>query len=54
MLEKFLNKKVQIYATLYGAQAMRKGIITAIDENFIELDSGEIIAKKAITIVKPL
>ena len=54
MLEKFLNQKVQILATLYGAATMKKGTITAIDENFIELDNSEIVAIKAITTVKPL
>lgn len=49
MLEKFLNEKVEIVYTPYGLAGFTiKGVITAIDENFVELDNNEIIAIKFI------
>lgn len=61
MLEKFLNKDVLInianYAITLGnvsKGAYRKGTVTAIDDNFIELDNDEVIAIKYITTIKSL
>ena len=54
MLEKFLNKKVQVRYTIYGHFLIGKGIITNIDENFIELDNDQIIAIKYVTDIKSL
>ena len=58
MLEKFLNKKVKVYISNYGAGSpsdavnLKEGTITALDENFIELDSDEIIAIRYIRNIK--
>ena len=66
MLEKFKNKKVLIciaqYAAAYdkivlGAQVhalQRQGIVTNIDDNFIELDNNEVIAIKYIATIKSI
>ena len=55
MLEKFLNKEVQIRYTGY-AQACysKKGIVTKIDDNFIEVDNDEIIAIRYILTIKSI
>ena len=66
MLEKFLNKKVRICLAEYAktldhmptgfkgtlSYYLREGIVTKIDENFIELDNDEVIAIKYITTIK--
>ena len=55
MIEKFLNKKVQIVYTGYSnAFYSLKGIVTKIDDNFIEVDNDEIIAIKYIMTIKSL
>lgn len=55
MLEKFLNKKVQVRYTFYSSGFFAiKGIVTKIDENFIEVDNDMIIAKKYIVDIKSL
>lgn len=53
MLEKFLNKKVKIFIYNYGASPMatidvKEGTVTALDENFIELDNDQVVAIKCI------
>ena len=55
MIEKFLNEKVQIIYTAYSDSFFSlKGIITKIDDNFIEVDSNQIIAIKYIISIKSL
>lgn len=55
MLEKFLNKKVQIMYTGYSeGQYSEKGIVTKIDDNFIEVDNDKIIAIKYILTIKSI
>lgn len=67
MLEKFLNKKVLICIANYAAATevmasmknpyaplQRKGTVTNIDNNFIELDNNEVIAIKYITTIKEI
>jgi len=55
MLEKFLNEKVQIIYTAYSDNYFNlKGIITKIDDNFIEVDSNQIISIKYIISIKSL
>ncbi len=67
MLEKFLNKNVLICIANYAAaaetlpafgnplaQVQRKGRVTRVDENFIELDNNEIVAIKYISTIKSL
>ena len=63
MLEKFLNKKVLICISQYAAAitgiggpnaVQRKGVVTNIDDKFIELDNDEIIAIQYITTIKSL
>ena len=54
MLEKFKNKKVQVRYTYYAHFLIAKGIITNMDENFIELDNDQIIAIKYVTDIKSL
>ena len=54
MLEKFLNKKVQIRYTIYGNFINAKGVLTNLDENFIELDNDEVIAIRYILSIKSL
>ena len=51
MLEKYLNKKVKIYATSMYNTAMgtisrvsRVGVVTDVDDKFIELDNNSVIA----------
>ena len=62
MLEKFLNKEVVIEEKLYATastlsiskfqaptyQNKLEGIITAIDDEFIELDNNALVARKFI------
>ena len=61
MLEKYLNKEVIIEEKLYNIQSTRKedkwfletlnkisGTITAIDEDFVELDNTSLISRKFI------
>ena len=66
MLEKFLNKKVLICIPTYaaacekvvmGAQlhsVQRRGIVTNVDDNFIELDNDEVVAIKYIATIKSI
>ena len=67
MLEKFKNKKVLIciadYAAAidfkkqgrsYASSRQREGIVTNLDENFIELDNDQIISIKYITSIRTL
>ena len=55
MLEKFLNQKVQVRYTGYTTGFyMGKGILTNIDDNFIELDNDLIVTKKYIIDIKSL
>ena len=57
MLEKFLNKKVLISTKNFASARMElqmKGTVTAIDDNFIELDNDEVIAIKYIARIKSL
>ena len=55
MLEKFLNKKVQVRYTGYTeARYAAKGIITNIDDEFIELDNNLIVTRKYILDIKSL
>ena len=68
MLEKFLNKEVMIclanYASAYSfekvsfganlAHLQRRGRVTRVDENFIELDNDEVVAIRYIAIIKSL
>lgn len=64
MLEKYLNKEVIVEEKLYqysstisqskmaqmaiGTQNRTEGILTAIDDNFIELDHNQLIARNHI------
>lgn len=57
MLEKFLNKKVEILISSYGTPYVgminsyaikHTGIVTNIDSNFIELDNNKVIQIKYI------
>ena len=64
MLEKFLNKKVLICIANYASAAemivfnrpleavQRKGTVTNVDENFVELDNNELVAIKYICTIK--
>ena len=68
MLEKFLNKKVEILIASYARVAnkvavgvkqsvefgLRKGIVTNVDNNFIELDNDEVVAIKYIVTIKSI
>ncbi|MBQ6992359.1 MAG: hypothetical protein IJN50_05585 [Clostridia bacterium] len=54
MIEKFLNKRVQIVGTVYSRHFIMKGIMTACNNEFVELDNNEIIAIKYIFSVKSL
>ena len=51
MLEKFLNKKVKVYIKEYG---LRKGTITSINADFIELDNNIVIQIKYIIYVESI
>ncbi|MBP3707337.1 MAG: hypothetical protein J6J36_01850 [Clostridia bacterium] len=53
MLEKYLNRKVGV--CIFNATQIpgfEKGIVTAVDENFIELDNDLTIAIKYIISIK--
>ena len=59
MLEKFLNKKVEIIATAHGSMIglgksalFVSGTITGVDANFIELDNNSAINIKYIISIK--
>ena len=52
MLEKFLNKKVEILYTTYNYRVVESGIITNIDENFIELDNNKVLQIKFICTIR--
>lgn len=67
MLEKFLNKNVLICFANYASATevtpsfsnpysavQRKGIVTNIDNNFIELDNDEVVAIKYIATIKSI
>ena len=63
MLKKLLSQKVRIglsnYAWSYfpkgkGNNMQREGIVTDIDDNFIELDNEMIIAIKSITYIQAI
>ena len=66
MLEKFKNKNVLICIGQYAAAAKnqrlggalgsftRKGTVTNIDENFIELDNNEVIAIQYIVTIESI
>ena len=54
MLEKFLNKKVEIRT---WGNNFAKGIVTKVDDNFIELDNkgmNIVVAIKSISIINSL
>ena len=55
MLEKFLNKKVEVIATTHGsvlgigrAAFIARGIVTGFDSDFMELDNKTLIHIKYI------
>ena len=66
MLEKFLNKNVLICIAEYAAAIekanmtsianleayQKKGTVTGVDDNFVELDNNELIAIKYISTIK--
>ena len=54
MLEKFLNKKVAIWVSLYGSANgyIKKGIMTSYNEEYIELDNEKIIAIRFIASIE--
>ena len=55
MLEKLLNKKVVVGYTYYTTAVHTvKGILTAINEQFIEIDNKTIIAIKYIVEIKDI
>ena len=67
MLEKFLNKNVLICIANYASASekvagfnnslapfQRRGIVTRVDDNFIELDNNEVVAIKYISTIKSL
>jgi hypothetical protein len=66
MLEKFLNQNVLIcianYASAFEKVAFgatlehvqRRGKVTRVDENFVELDNNEVVAIKYICTIKSL
>ena len=52
MLEQFLNKNVLITYTNYATNGLfQKGIITKVDNEFVEVDNKMIIARKYIVTV---
>lgn len=60
MLEKFLNKRVRIYVTTYGSSnaisnnANQKGVVTSIDDKYIELDNNIVIQIKYIVSIEAM
>ena len=61
MLKKILNKNIKIYFSncfistgIAKPTYSMKGIVTDIDDNFIELDNTEIISVKTITRIEIL
>ncbi len=55
MLSKLLNQKVRVIlmtAGSVGASPSYDGVVTNIDDNFVELDNERIIAIKYITSIK--
>ena len=57
MLEKFLNKKVEIFVSSYGTPYVSlvntysikyQGVVTNVDSNFIELNNNRVIQIKYI------
>ena len=50
MLEKYLNKEVELVTQVQGTalKVSYKGIITGIDDKFIELDNKSLISYKFI------
>ena len=55
MIEKFLNQKVLIAYTGYASAFYSvKGILTKMDDNFVEVDNNQIIAIKYILSIKSL
>lgn len=50
MLEKYINKEVKIVTAIFGTTVydIEKGIITAIDDNFIELNNKILISKQHV------
>ena len=54
MLGELLNSKVRIMYTSYTCGNVTEGIVVGVDDNFVKLDTGLIIAIKYIVTVKPL
>ena len=60
MLEKFLNKKVKVYVTTYGSgtgfsdNANQQGVVTNLDEKYLELDNNIVIQTKYIVFIKAI
>ena len=56
MLEKYLNKKIEVDYTNYAYPVglKVKGVITEIDDNFIELDNEMIIAIRYIISIEEI
>ena len=53
MLEKYLNKNVKIYVSSHNELLdVKKGIITGINDNFVELDNNELIGINFIRNIK--
>lgn len=48
MLEKFLDKKVVVYFFTTRTNSFYRGVVTAVDKDFIELDNNLTIAIKYI------
>lgn len=61
MLEKFLNKNVEVVATAHGSMIalgksalVTRGTITGVDANFIELDNNRVINTKYIISIESI
>ena len=54
MLNELLNNKVRIMYTSYTRENVTEGIVVGVDDNFVKLDTGLIIAIKYIVYIKPL
>ena len=61
MLKELLHQKVKVGVSSYSYSrtgksvfALKEGLVTAVDDNFIKFDDGMIIAIKAITYIQPL